>query len=146
MCEAPKPVVSRAGPSSAPSIPKPEPPPPPEESRNRIDPRGPAARSPGLYDSFGRHKFHLSSRDISAEQLKFASRFTPDLGGLVGQVHCLHDATQLYDLVELFGIGKSIVDALAARCERILSGLRARDLVQQRLPACLRYKMEHPFQ
>src|ERR1700677_2094440 len=90
------------------------------EPRNRIDARIPAPRSPGLHDSFVRRKFHLSSHNVPAEELERASRFTADLRGLVGQVHGLHGATQLYDLVELFGVGKCIVDALTARCENRL--------------------------
>src|SRR5580700_8589868 len=34
------------------------------ELRNRIDAWMPAASSPGLHDSFVRHKFHLPSRDV----------------------------------------------------------------------------------
>jgi len=90
------------------------------ELGNRIDARIPATRSPSLYDSFVRHKFHLSSRYVPAEQLERASLFTADLRRLDGQVHGLHDATQLYDFVELFGVGKRIVDALAACCENTL--------------------------
>ena len=90
------------------------------ELRNRIDARTPAARSPSLDDSLVRHKFHLPSCDVPAEQLERAARFTADLRGLVGQVHGLHSAAQLYDLVELFGVAKHIVNALAARGENRL--------------------------
>jgi len=37
------------------------------ELHNRIDARILAARSPGLHDSLVRHKFDMSSRDVSAE-------------------------------------------------------------------------------
>jgi hypothetical protein len=71
------------------------------ELRYRIDARIPAARSPGLHDSFVRHKFNMSSYDVPAEERERASHFSTDLGGLVSKVHRLHDSTELYHLVEL---------------------------------------------
>src|SRR5437870_13669731 len=38
------------------------------KSRNRVISRIPATRSPSLDDSLVRHKFHLPSRDVPAEQ------------------------------------------------------------------------------
>src|SRR5260370_1092894 len=100
------------------------------ELRDRIDARSPAARSPGLHDSLVRHKFDVSSRDVSTEERERASRFTTDLHGLVSQVHGLHDPTELYDLVELFGVDERFVDAFSARFENrfLVNGFRrARD-------------------
>ena len=96
------------------------------EFRNRIDARGPAARSPGLHDSLVRHQFDVSSRDMPTEERERASHFTTDLRALVSQVHGLHDSTELYDLVELFGVSKRFVDALGARFENrlLVNGFR----------------------
>ena len=96
------------------------------ELRNRIDARSPAACSPGLHDSLVRHKFDVSSRDVPAEERERASYFTTDLRWLVSQVHGLQDSTELYDLVELFGVGKRFVHALAARFENglLVNGFR----------------------
>src|ERR1700726_2764784 len=96
------------------------------ELRNRIDAWSPAARSPGLHDSLVRHKFDVSPRDVPTEEHERASHFTADLRGLVWQVHGLHDSTELYDLVELFGVGKRFVDALPARRENslLVNGVR----------------------
>src|SRR5947209_2235387 len=87
------------------------------EFRNRVDTRCPLARSPRLHDSLVRHKFDVSPRDVTAEERERASHFTTDLRRLVPQVHGLHDSTELYDLVELFGVGKRFIDALPARSE-----------------------------
>src|SRR4029077_9141646 len=97
------------------------------ELRNRIDARRPAARSPGLHDSLVRYKFDVPSRVVPAKECERASHFPADLRGLVSQVHCLHDATDLYDLVELFGVSKRFVDALPARFENrlLMNGFRS---------------------
>ena len=105
------------------------------EPRNRIDARSPAARSPGLHDALVRHKFDVSSRDVPAEERERTSHFTTDLCGLVSQVHGLHDSTELYDFVELFGVGKRFVDAFPARFENrlLMDGFRrARNLLSSR--------------
>src|SRR5579864_9281737 len=102
------------------------------ELRNRIDARSPAARSPRLHDSLVRHKFDVPSRDVAAEERERASHFTTDLRGLASQVHGLQDSTELYDLVELLGVGERIIDALPARFETsfLVNGFRrARNLL-----------------
>jgi hypothetical protein len=81
------------------------------ELRNRIDTRSPTTRSPGLHDSLVRQEFDLSSRDVPAEEHERASHFTTDLRGLVSEVHGLHDSTELYDFVELFGVSQRFVNA-----------------------------------
>src|SRR6266436_7955707 len=85
--------------------------------RNRVDARSPAARSPSLHDSLVRHEFDVPSRDVPTEERERASHFTTDLRWFISQVHGLHDSTELYDLVELFGVGKRFVDTLPARLE-----------------------------
>src|ERR1700735_2191357 len=96
------------------------------KSRNRVDARWPAARSPSLHDSLVRYKFDLSSRDVPTEESERATRLETDLGGLVSPVHGLHDPAELYDLVELFGVGERFVHALAARFDNglLVNGFR----------------------
>ena len=105
--------------------------------RNRVDAGRPAARSPGLHDSLVRYKFDLSSRDVPTEESERAARLETDLGGLVSQVHGLHDSAELYDLVELFGVGERFVHALAARFNNdlLVNGFRRmRNLILGSLP------------
>lgn len=90
------------------------------ELGNRIEARGPVARSPGLYDPHVRHKFDVSPRDEAAVKRKGASRFPTDLCGFIRQVHRLQRSTELNDAGKLFGISKSFVDALRARSENRL--------------------------
>src|ERR1700679_3861143 len=102
------------------------------EFRNRVDPRRPPARSPRLHDTLVRHKFDVSPCDVSAEERERPSHFTTDLRRLVFQMHGLHHSTELYDLAELFGLGKRFVDDLPARFENghLVNGfLRMRNLL-----------------
>ncbi len=96
------------------------------ELRNRVDARSPAARSPRLHDTLVRDKLDMPSRDVPAEEGERASHFATDLRRLVSQAHGLHDATELYDLVELFGVGQRFVDALPACFENSLLVYRFR--------------------
>src|SRR5208282_3892103 len=124
LCAAPKPEVSRAAPNSGLSIPKPGVPLRPWESRYGQTrslyltlSRSLAARPPRLHDSLVGHELDVSSRDVPTEECEGASHFTTDLCGLVSDVHGLHDSTELYHLVELFGVGERFVNALPARFE-----------------------------
>jgi hypothetical protein len=106
------------------------------ELRNRIDARSPTARSPGLNDSLVWYKFDLSSRDVPAEERERASHFTTNLRGPVSEVHGLHDSTELYDFVKLFGVGERFVDALPARFENrlLVNGFRRMRNLRPRFP------------
>src|SRR3981081_1187540 len=90
------------------------------ELRNRVNARIPADLSPSLDDALARYKFDVSSHDMAAEKQERASHFTTDLRGLASRGHGLHDSTELYDLVELFGVGERFVDARPARFENRL--------------------------
>jgi len=98
------------------------------ELRNRVNARIPATHAPCLYDSLVGHEFDVPSRDVPAEERKRASHFTTDLRGLGesrGEAG-LHHFTELYDLVELFGVGERFVDALSVRFESnfLVNGFR----------------------
>src|ERR1700687_1196107 len=90
------------------------------ELRNRVDAWFPATRSPGLDDSLVRHQIDVPSHDIAAEKCERASHFTANLRGLASCGHGIHDSAELYDLVELFGVGECFVDVLPARFENSL--------------------------
>src|SRR5208282_1820186 len=105
--------------------------------RDRVHTRSPAAGSPSLHNSLVRHKFDVSSGDVPAEERERASHFATDLRRLVSQVHGLHDSAELYDLVELLGVGKRFVDAVPARFENrlLVNGFRrTRNLLLDRGP------------
>ena len=87
------------------------------ELGNRINARGPGACPPSLHNSLVWHKLHVSSRDVAAEEGECASRVATYLRGLVRHVHGLHDSAEFYDLVELFGVGERLVDAIWTRFE-----------------------------
>jgi hypothetical protein len=96
------------------------------ELGNRINARGPGACPPSLHNSLVWHKLHVSSRDVAAEEGECASRVATYLRGLVRHVHGLHDSAEFYDLVELFGVGERLVDALSAGLEDrfLMNGFR----------------------
>src|SRR5580693_1121679 len=96
------------------------------EPRNRIDTRRPVSRSPSLNDALVGKKFYVTSRNVSAEEGECASHLRANLSGLVGQMHGLHDSTELDHLVELFGVGERVVNALPAGFENrlLMNGFR----------------------
>jgi len=81
----------------------------------RVDPRLPASRPPGLDDSLVRQKFDVPSCNVAAEENKRTSRITTDLRGLVPQGHGLDGSAELNDLIELFGVGQGLENALHGR-------------------------------
>src|SRR2546429_8353125 len=75
------------------------------KSRNRVISWIPSTCSPRLDDSFVRHKFQLSSRDVPAEKRKRPTRFTADLRSLGSRCHVgLHSGAKLHYFLELFRV------------------------------------------
>ncbi len=70
-----------------------------------------------MHDALVRNELDLASGNVAAEERERASGFAIDLGGLVAQVHGLHDSAELDDLVELFRVHERFVDAAAAGFE-----------------------------
>src|ERR1700721_1575444 len=79
------------------------------ELRDGIDTQRPAPGSPGLHDALVRHKFDMSTRDVTTKKGERSSRVAADLGWLISEMHGLHDAAKLYDFIELLRVRERLI-------------------------------------
>src|SRR5882724_5775334 len=80
---------------------------------NGIDAGVPVNHAPGLHDAFVWNQFDLAAYDVATKNQKCAAGFATDCGrrgpeGLAG----LHFGAELYDFVELLGVGKRFIYTL----------------------------------
>src|SRR5207244_6100291 len=88
------------------------------ELHNRVDTWIPVDHTPGLDNSFVRHKLDVSSYDMPAKKRERTARFPADLRALVSRRHAgLHVRSEQFDLLELLFVGQCFVHALRIRFE-----------------------------
>src|SRR5437016_12411633 len=86
------------------------------ELHNRVDTWIPVDHTPGLDNSFVRHKLDVSSYDMPAKKRERTARFPADLRALVSRPHAgLHGRTEQCDPLELLFVGQCFVHALRIR-------------------------------
>src|SRR5947208_3035984 len=88
------------------------------ELHNRVDTWIPVDHTPGLDNSFVRHKLDVSSYDMPAKKRERTARFPADLRALVSRRHAgLPGRTEQCDPLELLFVGQCFVHALRIRFE-----------------------------
>lgn len=84
------------------------------ESRDGVNAGGPTAGAPGLDDASAGDEFDLAAADVAPVNGECAARLGADFGGLGRLDHSrLHGGAELDHLIELLGVGESVVDPLA---------------------------------
>src|ERR1700730_9545135 len=77
---------------------------------NGIDAGVPVNHAPGLHDAVVRNQFDLAAYDVTTKNRECAAGFTTDRGrGGPKGLACLHFGAELYDFVELLGVGERFI-------------------------------------